>query len=132
MDNLTLFDYSDRELLHIVLDQQDPQTGYASTAEIAEALGMTGNHPNASVGIRLAWMRRWGAIAKRDGKPHWQVTKIGEDLIAGRLRKPQEAAVDEADPGELLMLTRRMTERYRAAGLTASHLIRREWKRGTS
>jgi hypothetical protein len=132
MDSLTLMDYSDRELLFIVLDQQDPRSGYAATRDIAAAVGMTGNHPNASVGVRLAWLRRWGAVHKRDGRSQWAVTEIGQDLIRGKLRKAQEQMMEGVKPEEMLMLTRRLTEAYGRAGVTAAHLMRREWKRGTS
>lgn len=131
IESLTLWDYSDRELLQLVLDEQDEKSGYAPTTEIAKALGLTGKRRNQCVGARLAWLRRYGAVAVRAGGGMWAVTQIGQDLIDGRLRAPQQHAVDEASESELLLLTRRMAQRQRAAGITAGHLVRREWRRGT-
>lgn len=132
MDSLTLMDYSDRELLHIVLDCQDPDTGYATTKQLVEALGVTGDHAASSVGVRMAWLRRFGAVARHPKRSLWTVTLIGEQLINGDLSERQAALVDNMEADRLLMLTRAITRKYRRAGTTASHLMRREWRRGTS
>src|SRR5215475_12408453 len=92
MESLTLFDYSDRELLQVVLDEQSLDTGYAPTYAIATALGMTGARRNQCVGVRLAWLRRFGAVTLRDGGGQWAVTQIGQDIISGKLRAPQQNA----------------------------------------
>jgi len=132
MESLTLFDYSDRELLHIVFDAQDEKTGYARTKDIADALGITGDRRNHSVGVRLAWLKRWGAVAKHESQSRWAVTQIGVELMNGDMTDRQKALVQQTDDGDALMLTREMTRKYRRSGVTAGHLIRREWKRGTS
>jgi hypothetical protein len=131
---LTVYDYSDRELLLIVMEICDANEGYASTEQIADALGLTTAHPRNSVGSRMAVLRRLGAIEKdpeRPSRSFWTVTAIGEQLANGRVRASTERTLETMSEGDLLLLTRILTRRYQSANPTASHLLRREWMTGT-
>jgi len=133
---LTVYDYSDRELLLIIMEICEANDGYADSTQIAEALGVRSEHPKQSVGSRLAVLRRIGAVMKDPEAPksansRWAVTPIGEAVARGRLRATTERTLESMDEGQLLLLTRVLTKRYRGANQTASQLLRREWMTGT-
>lgn len=137
LTGLTVFDYSDRELLLIIIELcADTEAGYATSEQIAEALGVTSKHPKQSVGSRLAALRRIGAVQKdpeaaKTSVTHWQVTAIGELVANGRLRASTERSLEAMDDGQVLLLMRILTRRYNGTNVTASQLLRREWMTGT-
>ena len=127
--HLTLLDYSDRELLNLMLDEGDAQ-GWVESPELARVLGMAKDHAG-SVGQRLGWMRRYGATERKEGTREWRPTPMGRALALGDLTPEQQEMFEHLDPEQLLMLTRQLTRRYSRVGDTAAHLIRREWRYGT-
>jgi len=131
LESLTLFDYSDRELLHIISEEQD-EDGWTDSSAIAIRLGLDTDYPNANVGMRLGWLRRYGAVEKHPERPKaWGLTHVGRALMNGDLARDEVEMLDGLDSAKMLMITRYLTGRYRRSGVTASHLIRREWQRGT-
>ena len=127
--SLTLLDYSDRELLNLMLDESDGE-GWVDSRDLARTIGMTKDHAG-SVGVRLGWMKRYGATERKDGTREWRVTPAGRALALGDLSMAEETALTELSPEKLLMVTRLLTQRYTRVGDTAAHLIRREWRYGT-
>lgn len=132
MDSLTLWDYSDRELLILLQENTDRDTGYVRTKDLAEILGVTGERANQCVGARLAWLRRYGAVTKHPRRSMWAVTEIGQVLISGDLSRAEQLMLADAEDDRLLMVTRFLAKRLRSAGDTASDLMKREWKRNTT
>lgn len=135
LTSLRLLDYSDRELLLIVMDiSRTEQDSYASTVQIADALGIQGKRRKNSVGVRLAALKRMGVIEKKPegSESRWAVSAIGQMMANGQLTKAIKERVENLPPGQLLMLTRELTRHYRTAPAGAEHLIRREWVYGTA
>ena len=133
---LTVYDFSDRELLLIVMEICEANDGFAETFQIAEALGVKSKHPKSSVGSRMAVLRRIGAVDKDPEAPsyktsRWMVTTRGAAIANGRLRATTERTIENMDEGQLLLLTRHLTRRYQGANGTASQMLRREWMTGT-
>lgn len=124
--HLTLFDYNDRELLHLMMDEADAD-GWVDSRELARVIGMDKDHAR-SVGVRLGWMRRYRAVERKDGTRKWRPTPQGRALALGDMDRTM---IEGLAPEQLLMLTRLLTIRYKHAGDTAAHLIRREWRYGT-
>jgi hypothetical protein len=133
---LTVYDFSDRELLLIVMEICDANDGYAGSLQIAEALGVKSKSPQSSVGSRMAALKRIGAVMKDPEAPssqvsRWAVTPTGAAIATGRLKASTERTLEAMDEGALLLLTRHLTKRYQGANQTASQLLRREWMTGT-
>jgi hypothetical protein len=80
---------------------------------------------------RLSWLRRYGAVERehvrddngnlryhRNGKPmhtqRWKLTELGEQLAYGQLRKGDQTALSKLKDGQLLLVTRWLTERSQA------------------
>lgn len=137
-DRLTLFDYSDRELLLVLEELCAVVTvgGYASTLEVADELGVTGSKRLQVVGARLGAMKRLGLVERHPGSKdtRWRPTRVGSRFADGHLEESRlESIVESMSDGELLLLTRRVSlrqRRMRADG--ARHIIRREWVRNTT
>jgi hypothetical protein len=128
--SLRLFDYSDRELLLMMLDEGD-DFGWVGVHDLAEALVIDHKHPGQCVGQRLSWMKRYGAVERKDGVSDWRPTAMGRALARGDLEAEQLEAVESLTSEQMLTLTRLLTNRYRRVGDTAAHLMRREWQYGT-
>lgn len=132
MKTLRLWDMSDREILYVIDEEADPaNAGWTSSYDIADRLGITSDYPATSVGQRLSWLRRYGAVEKKEKESAWRLTRAGRALKAGQLAASDEALLDSMDSAQVLMLTRYLTGRYKGVGQAASNLIRREWQRGT-
>lgn len=128
--HLTLYDYSDRELLLRMIDLGDAG-GWVSVYDLADALEIDHKRPGQCVGVRMGWMRRYGATERKESVPEWRPTRMGRALATGDLDRVQREVLDGLEPEQMLTLTRTLTTRYRRVGATAAHLMRREWTAGT-
>ena len=129
--SLTLYEYSDRELLHLMLDESDGD-GWISSRDLAKVVGINAKHPAQHVGTRLGWMRKYGAVERQAANPLWRPTAMGRALALGELKPRERDMIEGLDPDQLLTLTNTLTKRYSRVGDTAAHLMRREWLYGTS
>jgi len=148
LTSLRLLDLSDRELLLVLRDVADG-VGWATAVDIAERLGVQGDHPHRSVAVRLSWLKRYGAVEReherdphtgallytRGDKPvytqRWKMTDIGLQMATGKLTKTQEAAFDRLKDGQMLMTMRWLSQRVVASDPTVGKLMDREYRYGT-
>lgn len=147
LEHLRLEDLSDRELLLVMLDQADSE-GFVDPMDLADVLGVVGEHPRRVVTARLAWLKRWGAVERehqtddhgnamrftsgpQKGQPRptqrYRLTAVGFDMANGSLRAAQEKALAGMDDGQMLLVTQWLTKRARESGTTVATLVRREW-----
>lgn len=127
--SLRLYDYSDRELLAMMLDEAGDD-GWVNTHDLAAALSIDHKHPGQCVGIRLSWLKRYGVVQRKDGSPEWRLTRAGLAQALGKLDPEQQAVLDGLSTEQMLTLTGSLTRRYRRVGETAAHLMRREMTAG--
>jgi hypothetical protein len=129
--SLTLYDYSDRELLHMMMDEADGD-GWVSSTDLALVLGIDSKHARMCVSQRLSWLRRYGAVDRHPEESGiWRLTRTGMAQALGDLSPEQKEVVEGLSAEQMLTLTRSLTNRYRRVGNTAAHLMRREWQYGT-
>jgi len=126
--SVSLLDYSDRELLAILSEVSDEE-GWASTQDVADVLGLDHKNPNNCVGVRFAWLRRFGAL-ERNPKGHWRMTELGYALMSGELNSAQERILQSLDNTQMLSLMRVVSTRWRRLDPTSSVLVKREWTHG--
>lgn len=140
--SLRLIDLSDREFLLILADLiEEGGEGWVDSADIAIRLDLTERKVASS---RLSWLARWGAVERehrqddrgniryhRNGKvmhtQRWRLTSIGWQLASGDIRKGTRAALEKADDGQMLLITRWLATRE--SGATTQKLMSREWQR---
>lgn len=140
LDHLRLQELSDREVLLVLVDCANGD-GYADAADIGERLGLAEEHRLRATTSRLTWLMRWDAVEREPesliekpppGEPRrrrgWRLTKIGQDLAMGQLRKSQEQALAQARDGDMIELTRLLAQHQRSGGTAVKNLMRREWR----
>ena len=121
----SLYEFRDLDLMHKISAE-----GTLQTEELAESLGLGRDH-NANVGIRLAWMRRFGMVRRDPKRGLWGLSRAGERVVEARLRA---AALDElqALPEEAMVATMAsVVSRYRLLDATTAAMLRREFMFGT-
>jgi hypothetical protein len=148
LNSLRLIDYSDRELLLIVVDEATAD-GWTTAEDVARRLGLATPLPQRNVVSRFSWLRRYGAMERETvtddkGKPlvtrsgnmkytqRWRLTARGEQIANGTLSARQQGALDKVDNDSLVVLTRYVAERRRTTDDVAMKLADREWTFSTS
>jgi len=146
LESLRITDYSDREVLLIVKDLADPD-GWVLAEDVGGAIGIVQDHRRRAAAQRLSWLQRYGAVERehlRDaetgelayrthhGEPYpkwgqrWRLTDMGEQMADGKLRAPQQRALDGLTDAQLLLAMRHVSSRARVAD--GAKLIEREWR----
>lgn len=131
LEALRLADMPDRELLHIVNDLAD-NDGWAAHEDMTKRLGISHKHPGNCVGMRMGWMKKFGFVVSEwfDGERHYRLTQKGRDLMNGKLTTAVQKALDKMGEGDMMVLMRTATGRYRQMSPEAATMARREWQRG--
>lgn len=132
LEGLTLRDLNDREFLLVLRDAGAVLPLYATAADIADHLRLTGEHPHRSVSSRLAWMRRLGVVDREyerdthgqivmrgDGttpvyRQGWALNALGLQMATGALTKTQEAALERLKDGQMLVTVGWLTQRVQS------------------
>src|SRR4051794_26014168 len=96
----TLYDFRDADLMFKIADNTNGR-GVSSQA-LAELLGFDAEDGARPVGIRLAWMKRYGMVAYDDKEKLWTLTKGGMRVTEATLRAP-ELKVVETMPDEKMI-----------------------------
>lgn len=125
-----LMDFSDRELLNVVLDCEGGD-GWIKTEQIVAAVGLEGPSAMRCVGIRFSWMKRYGVMERHEKKGEWRLTEIGRNIALGSLNDMQKKAIDGLSEREVMEATRLLTGRFNRVGPVASTMMRRAWQSGT-
>jgi hypothetical protein len=146
----SLFGISDAELLAVVDDVAD-ENGWATTFSIRYQLGEDpwqtrgkGQGPTSGVGIRLAWLRRYGWLEKgrtikvESDEPEygwrwsqsWRLTAMGQALLDHpELSRSFETAFEKLNPAQRLHLVRELGEGGVRAPEEIRAALRRQWRR---
>lgn len=130
---LRLVDFSDRELLALVVDLEGEE-GWVPTESIARTIWPQRTSPDdlmhakASVGTRFAWLKRWGVVegGRQNGSAAaWRLTGQGRALVLGRLSQRTQEAVEGAGDDSLMHLGYALAERYIVASGAGAVVMRR-------
>lgn len=130
LTSLRLSEFSDRELLQLIVDLRDA-AGVVTSQQIAEALDPDTDQPVSCVGVRLGWMRRYGAVehAPEQNGPGWVLTSVGERIARlGHLKAGQERMLGELEPEQGLDAALALGRLYKRVGVTESIMLRRGWQ----
>jgi hypothetical protein len=129
--SLALREFNDIELLNIVRDLTDTDSGWASAELIASRCGLQHDNPIRCVCVRMAWMSRYGAVERNpDEAYHYRLTDEGEALIGtkGWLNATQQKALDSIRDEQLLSLMTRVSGSFLQADMTPATMMRRHWQ----
>jgi len=125
---LSLMEYSDRELLNILIDL-DPFNEGSSTEQISDQIGLVDRDRFRNVGARMSWMRRFGVV-ERNGDGLWRLTPAGDQVAHGGLRQSVLNTIDAIGDAGALELGAAIASRYQAVSYPASAMMRRSLQRG--
>lgn len=132
-DALRIRDFSDRELLHVMLDESSD--GAVDTRRIAiRVFGLSDSEENTAiiqyytrcVGSRFAWMRRFGLVDKGDTVGTWIMSSEGASLISNDLNRSLANSLDSLENDRSLALANRVGLKLVSASDTASTAMKRE------
>jgi hypothetical protein len=135
LESLRLTDYSDREVLLVLMDVADDDVdGWAYAYDVGKRLGITEEHARRAAANRLSWMVRYGAVERehlRDIDGVYRYVNDDPDRPKyGQLRKRDEQALERLQDEHMIVVTRWMQERaHRDGNATMAKLVDREWRR---
>lgn len=130
MAGATLYDFRDMDLL-LRLAQEGDHDGYAETEWMAHALGFKNSHGNRAMGMRLAWMKKYGMVEYNGEKKMWRLSPAGVRVTTAHLKAAQERTIKAVPDESLVDVMSHVTSRYMLGDPVIAHLLRREFLFGT-
>jgi hypothetical protein len=120
----TVTDFRDLDLMLRIAEEEAIES-----ADLASALGFGDNV--RPVGIRLAWMRRYGML-KLDQKARlWSLTAGGERVVEAKLRAATASRLQAVPDEEMIEVMAYITGRFRRGDTMLGTMLRREFLFGT-
>jgi hypothetical protein len=127
-ERATLYDFRDLDLM-LKLAEANGHGGIGSS-DLADALGFD-EGDNRPVGIRLAWMRRYGMVAFDEKERLWSLSQSGRRVTAAHLRAPALRQVEKLPDEAFVEVMAQVTSRYQRGEAMLGHMLRREFLYGT-
>jgi hypothetical protein len=126
----TLYDFRDLDLMLKVEERAD-NNGWAPTSDLASSLGF--DDDLRPLGIRLAWMSRYGMVEnQRHGTASlWRLTDGGLRVIDARLRAAQSRSIEALPDESMVQVMANITSRFHHGSPMMAHMLRREFLFGT-
>lgn len=128
---MALEEFSDRELLNVVLDYAD-DNGFVSVDQIVAATGIDHRHANQCVGSRFSHLRRIGVMERDDTTRQWRLTHTGRKLAHGTLGSEEAELFKHLGVEQMMEATYALAGRYQRTSPVAATMMRRAWVYGTS
>lgn len=129
--DVSIWGISDTELLAIVNDLAD-ENGWAHTYAVRVQIGEDPEQAKhrSGVGVRLAWMKRYGWLEKGERSDEWRLTAMGHQILENPgLSRAVETAMGKLNPAQRLRLTRQLAEEGHEAPMEIKSALRRQWMR---
>jgi hypothetical protein len=118
--SLRLEEFSDRD-----------NEGAITSGELAESMGLRPTkalpHPERNIASRLAWLRRYGVVARTEDK-RWMLNDVGERLLHASLKKGEQKVLDGFDEDELLVVVASLGDRIASAHDEHATMAVRQWR----
>ena len=127
----SLYDYRDLDLMLKIADVGDDE-GWIETRQLAESLGVPDDEKSNGVGVRLAWMRKFGMLERDDERKLWRLSRGGERVADARVRAAAVKQIDSVPEEALIDVMAHVTARYRLGDQMMATMLRREFRYGTS
>ena len=125
----SLYDFRDLDLLQKIQAEAD-ENGFVETEHLARSLGL-GDSRNGNVGVRLAWMRRFGMLQKNEETGLWSLAPGGLRVVRAKVKAAAQRDIEELPDEAMVEVMANVAARYRFADATTAHLLRREFLYGT-
>jgi hypothetical protein len=122
----TLYDFRDSDIMFRLAESEQ-----VDSYDLAEALGFEAEDGARPVGIRLAWMRRYGMVVFDENARTWSLSRSGQRVVEAKLRAPTLAVVDRMPDEAMVEVMAHVTSRFQRGESMLGHMLRREFLYGT-
>lgn len=125
-----LTDFRDLDLM--LRFGEGDELGRLSSADLAGLVGLDQvNSGTQSIGIRLAWMKRYGFVVFDDKEHLWALSSAGRRVTEAHLRASTQKTIEAVPDESLVEVMAHVTSRFRLGDPVNAHLLRREFLFGT-
>ena len=121
----SVYDFRDTDLMMKLKEE-----GGLSSADLAEEVGMTGY--TQAIGVRLAWMKRYGMVEYDEKAKLWLLSKGGGRVIQSHVRAAMQQVIEKVPDESMVEVMAHITGRYRQGDPMVAQMLRREFQYGTS
>jgi len=125
----TQYDFRDTDIMFHIAESANGK-GVASQA-LAEMMGFEAEEGARPIGIRLAWMKRYGMVAYDDREHLWKLTRGGDRVVSSRLLAPELKVVETMPDEKMVEVMALVTSRFQRGETMLGHMLRREFAFGT-
>jgi hypothetical protein len=125
----TLYDFRDADLMFKIADNTNGKG--ISAPELAELIGFDAEDGARPIGIRLAWMKRYGMVAYDEKEHLWQLTKGGRRVTEAQILAPELKVVEKMPDEKMIEVMALVTSRFQRGETMLGHMLRREFAFGT-
>ena len=125
----TLYDFRDLDIMYKI--EEAANGAGVDSRELAELLGFDADEGGRNIGIRLAWMRKYGMVAFDDKTRHWALSRSGSRVVHSQLRAPELRVVKEMPDEKMVEVMALVTSRYQRGETMIGNMLRREFLYGT-
>jgi len=125
----TLYDFRDLDIMYKI-DEASNGSGVDS-GELAELMGFDAEEGGRNIGIRLAWMRKYGMVAFDQNTRHWALSRSGSRVVQAQLKAPELKVVKEMPDEKMIEVMSLVTSRYHRGETMIGNMLRREFLYGT-
>jgi len=125
----TQYDFRDTDLMFRLAENSNGKG--VSAQALAELLGFDAEDGARPIGIRMAWMKRYGMVAYDEKEHLWKLTRGGDRVIESRLRAPELKVVETMPDEKMIEIMALVTSRFQRGETMLGHMLRREFAFGT-
>lgn len=125
----TLYDFRDLDIMYRI--QEVANSAGVSSQDLAELLGFEAETGTRSIGIRLAWMRRYGMVVYDDESKTWALSPSGDKVVKAHVLAPELKVVKEMPDEKMIEVMALVTSRYQRGEPMIANMLRREFLYGT-
>lgn len=119
----SIYDFRDLDLMMTL-----HASGGMTSRQLAEAMGI----PNAGIGTRASWMRRFGMLDFDEHSGVWTLSGGGLRVVEAKRRAAALRQVEDVPNEALVDVMSHVTARYRLGDAMLAAMLRREFAFGTS
>ena len=125
----SVLDFRDFDLMAKMREEGDDE-GWLETELLARAIGLPDDSLR-NVGIRLAWMRRYGMVERDEERGLWRLSDGGERVVTARVRAATVRELEALPEEALVESMSSILQRYRFVDNMTATMLRREVMYGT-
>jgi hypothetical protein len=127
--HLTVFDYRDTDLMAKV---GEAGADGITTTDLAAEIGFDDLDGHRAVGMRFAWMKKYGMLAFDDKRRLWRLTDGADRVLASQKLSATQTIIERVPDEEMVSIMAHVTTRYRLGDPMVATLLRREFQYGTN